>query len=72
MDTDNVLLIAAATVICVAITGGVYNSTKEDQAIADAIKAGATPTQLACAYNPPTESSARLALCGNYEFKGPK
>lgn len=71
MDINPVhtIFAAIAFTICFAIGAGVYHSSKEDENKVKAISAGATPTQLACAFNPPHENAAKLILCGDTDLK---
>jgi len=59
---------AIAMAIAIATCGSAFSSYKMQshraQAMAEAIKAGADPTKVMCAMDPPAVDSTRVKLCG--------
>ena len=58
------VLVAAVAIALLASTTIVEVQTADSKAKASAIRAGATPTQLICAFHPPEYATSKQKLCG--------
>jgi len=66
----NIPALIATTLIMLFLSVTVVQvRTEESKAKASAIRAGATPTQLICAFNPPEYATSKKKLCGTQESK---
>lgn len=57
-------LAAIVAVVLLICTSVIEVQTADSKAKASAIRAGATPTQLICAFHPPEYATSKQKLCG--------